>query len=542
MKKLVYDAVIVGGGHHGTIIAPYLAKAGLSVGVFEKNERLGGGCVTDEGPAKGYKMAFCAQYTRFYAHPAYKHFKLYEEGLSYALPETGAGVVFDDGSSFITYPAMVLRDLKEVKYEYSEVNVQKTYEQIKQFSKDDADTYRYLTEKFIEKWGKVFSEDRYSLPTKDGRTPLETLLRDPHSGLDPDLQYMTSRQMAYYWFESAELRMFFLRGMLTSIGAAPDDAPGLDGMMGALSVIFSWSPPSVTIGGSGAVTEALVSAGKKLGVEYFVNTAVKEIIVKEGRAVGVKLWDGTEVEVKKLVVCDIGLPQLIRELLPKDIISKPIDRRLKSLVFNRNNILTGAVAVNELPRYTAEQANPDISKVFRLYLMPRDAFYIENRYWHELQLMGLPSRVCPLLTADSIWDPSRAPEGKHVIWFEEFTVPVSHLSRKEWSQLKERFVEERLLPEWQIYAPNMTKDNIIASRVNTPVEVLETHPDMIDGCFAAGAMIFSQMGWLRGIPGWRIRTPISNLYLCSQSMPGGQGIARGSSYRCWLAIKEDLGL
>ena len=43
MADKSYDAVIIGGGHHGTIIAPYLAKAGLSVGVFERLDHLGGG-------------------------------------------------------------------------------------------------------------------------------------------------------------------------------------------------------------------------------------------------------------------------------------------------------------------------------------------------------------------------------------------------------------------------------------------------------------------------------------------------------------------
>jgi glycine/D-amino acid oxidase-like deaminating enzyme len=36
MADKAYDAVVIGGGHHGTIIAPYLAKAGMKVGVFER--------------------------------------------------------------------------------------------------------------------------------------------------------------------------------------------------------------------------------------------------------------------------------------------------------------------------------------------------------------------------------------------------------------------------------------------------------------------------------------------------------------------------
>ncbi|MGZ3607261.1 MAG: NAD(P)-binding protein, partial [Syntrophales bacterium] len=42
MSDKVYDAVVIGGGHHATIIAPYLAKAGLKVAVFELLDHLGG--------------------------------------------------------------------------------------------------------------------------------------------------------------------------------------------------------------------------------------------------------------------------------------------------------------------------------------------------------------------------------------------------------------------------------------------------------------------------------------------------------------------
>jgi len=545
MADRSYDAVIIGGGHHATILAPYLAKAGMSIGVFEKNDRLGGGCVTEDGPTAGFRMAFCAQYTRFYAHPAFRDFNLYDEGLRYVAPETGAGIVFDDGSSIVTYPAWVLKDPRTGESEFVEKNVKKTYDQIAQVSKADAETYIELTEKFKEKWGRTFSRDRYSLLPSSGRGALDELLSDPESGLDRELQYMTVKQLAHYFFESSEIRMFFYRGMLTSIGCCPDDVPGIEGLIGALSVIFSWSPPSIAIGGSQAVTDALVSAGKKLGVEYFVNSGVKKIIVRDGKAREILLENGSEIEAKKLVIADIGLLQLINNLLGeecKEYVTPYVRRRLRAIDHDRNQILTGAVAVHELPNYIASQSNPDVNRTFRLYLCPNDLDYIQDKYWHEIRLMGYPSRLALLTTADSIWDRTRAPEGKHVIWFEEFTVPVRFLPYKEWRTIRERFVEDHLLPEWEKYAPNMKKDNVIASRVNTPVEDAETHPDMIGGCFANSSMIFSQMGWFRGIPGWRLRTPIKNLYICSQDMPGGMGIARGSSYRCYLTIAKDLGL
>ena len=228
MSDKVYDAIIIGGGHHGTIIAPYLAKAGLKVGVFERLDHLGGGAHTMEGPAPGLKEDFCAHCTRFYAHPAYHDFNLYDEGLHYVTPDTGVGIIFDDGSSMVGYPAAVLTDPKTGKVEYSEENVKKTYDQIAQFSKTDAETYLDLTDKYINKWGPAFSRMRYSMPTPWGQKgALEELFDDPKSGLEPMMQFMTIKQLARYFFESPELRILFIRGAPSTAHNEIDDVPGI---------------------------------------------------------------------------------------------------------------------------------------------------------------------------------------------------------------------------------------------------------------------------------------------------------------------------
>lgn len=44
-----YDLVVVGGGHRTIILEPYLAKAWMTIGLFERNDRFGGDCITDDG-------------------------------------------------------------------------------------------------------------------------------------------------------------------------------------------------------------------------------------------------------------------------------------------------------------------------------------------------------------------------------------------------------------------------------------------------------------------------------------------------------------
>jgi len=105
MAETNYDAVVIGGGHHGTIVACYLGKAGLKVAVLERHTAFGGGAISEEGPAPGFRQNPCAHFTRFYGHPAYEDFKLRDEGLQYVFPEQNEGMIFDDGSSFIGYSA-----------------------------------------------------------------------------------------------------------------------------------------------------------------------------------------------------------------------------------------------------------------------------------------------------------------------------------------------------------------------------------------------------------------------------------------------------
>ena len=541
MADKSYDAIVIGGGHHGTIIAPYLAKSGMSVGVFELLDHLGGGAVTEDGPAPGFRMNFCANWTRFYGHPAYKEFNLRDEGLEYMFPETNEAIVFDDGKSYVSYAAFSVVNSQTGETKYNEENVKKTYNQIAQFSKADAETYLELTEIYKEKWRPAFHRYRYSLPKPWGTAdPMDELLADPASRLDPAMQFMTCKQLSHYFFESPEMRILANRGFMTSFGIFPDDVPGVSAIIANMHLAMGWEPAAVLKGGTQGITDALVSAGKKLGVEYFVNSEVKKIFVENGKATGIKLADGTEIEAKKLVVGDVGTYQMFARLLDDAHINKEMKRRLDATLFDRGHVYWGTLALHELPQYKAAKDNPDINATPRTYWAPNDLAFMENQYVPELFLMGLGSKFFCLTSPDTIWDNTRAPEGKHTVLFEEYTCPNYLFSRKEWRQLADEFMDS-LMDQWSKYAPNMTKDNIIGSRVITPVELEDTHPDMKYGSWCEGSMAGAQSGRFRGAPGG-FRTFIDNLYMCSSAMNGGGGIGRGSSYNCFKLIAEDLGL
>ena len=541
MADKVFDAVIIGGGHHGTIIAPYLAKAGMKVGVFERLDHLGGGAVTEDLPAPGFRGNFCAHFTRFCGHPAYKDFNLIDEGLEYVFPDTNEAIIFDDETAYLSYAAFPVVNPKTGETRFSEKNLKKTYDQISRFSKADAEAYLNLTEKYREKWRPAFAKHRYSVPTPWGvPDPLEELLTDPKSGLDPSMQFMTCKQFAHYFFESPELRILTMRGFLTSGGNYPDDVPGIAMMIAILYLVLGWETAAIAKGGTQAITDSLVSAGKKLGAEYFINSEVAKIIIENGKAKGIRLMDGTEVEAKQLVVSDNASPQLFLRLIGEEYLTNEMKRRVDTYFFDRAQLFWGTIGVHELPQYKVAKFNPDVNATPRTYWAPKDLAFMEDKYMHEIFLVGLPSKFFCLTAPDSIWDPTRVPEGKHSLHVEEFTCPARFFSRKEWHQMVDQFIDV-LFEQWAKYAPNMTKDNLITHRITTPVDIQDTHLDMREGGWSAGNQGGSQSGRFRGMPGG-YRTFIKNLYMCSSGVPGGAGIGRGSSYNCYQVIAEDLGL
>jgi phytoene dehydrogenase-like protein len=110
MADMSFDAVVVGGGHHATIIANYLQNAGLETGVFERLQEVGGGACGDELPAPAFLQNPCAHFTRMFGNPAYHDFNLRKFGLHYVFPEGNEAMVFPDESCFVGYTAFPVVD------------------------------------------------------------------------------------------------------------------------------------------------------------------------------------------------------------------------------------------------------------------------------------------------------------------------------------------------------------------------------------------------------------------------------------------------
>jgi phytoene dehydrogenase-like protein len=309
-----------------------------------------------------------------------------------------------------------------------------------------------------------------------------------------------------------------------------------------LALVLSWESASIVYGGTHSITHALQRAFSNLGGQFFVSQEVERAIIENGRAVGIVLTDGTEVRASKFVVSDLGVPQTCRRLIGEEYFTESAFRRTKKIDYDRAQIWWGNIAMHELPDYTARAQYPDLGMQPRLYMGPKDVDYMSYKYQAEIWLHGWPSDFVMLAAPDSIYDPTRAPDGKHTILVEEFAPPYRFYSDADWRRMKKDVVGE-FLKHWQKYAPNMTWDNVIDAHITTPWDVINRNIDMDQGGWVNGAMTVNQADRFRPTPELsNYRTPVKDLYICSSNLHSGGGIGRGSSYCAYKVIAEEHGL
>src|SRR4051795_1363406 len=95
-----WDAVVVGGGHNGLTAAAYLARAGQSVLVLERRERLGGACTLERPFGEGYQVSPCAYVVGLLDELVIKELNLRARGFECYVADPNLWVPFEDGTSF----------------------------------------------------------------------------------------------------------------------------------------------------------------------------------------------------------------------------------------------------------------------------------------------------------------------------------------------------------------------------------------------------------------------------------------------------------
>jgi len=286
MDEPHYDVVVAGAGHNSLITAAYLAYAGLSVGVVEAMDEVGGNVITEE-LFPGFHFDTCGSaHSQIQSNPviARNELALFEHGLEYIYPELKAICLFEGGESIA----------------FSK-DVDATVEQIAAYSATDADAYRKLLAE-IRGMAEFFQVDAQS---PGGVDPTS---QDPQALRLSRFLAMSAYDIVMGRFENPVVQASLL--YKSSLTIYPVHYPGsartlLTGIIGNHG--GAWATPK---GGSGSLTKALRHCLESLGAQFHLGTQVESLVIEDGRCVGIRSVDGRTFYGDKAVVSTVHIRHL----------------------------------------------------------------------------------------------------------------------------------------------------------------------------------------------------------------------------------------
>src|SRR5947209_13094994 len=266
------DAVVVGAGHNGLVAAAYLARAGLSVEVFERREIVGGACVTEE-LWPGVRASPGAYTLSLLRARIIDELDLAAHGLQVFPHDPYLFAPLPDGRKVVTWsdPARTREQLAA------------------DWSQADADGYA----EFSARWGAAAERARPLMLEPPSR---ERWLDAVGEGiLDGPIAYEVAV------IPSDEVRVpFALQGCIGTLAGPYDPGTAWVGFYHDLGEAVPGRPGAwgFARGGMGAVTAALRSAAEAAGAVVHTDTPVAAIRVHDGRAKGVAFADGRELDAR----------------------------------------------------------------------------------------------------------------------------------------------------------------------------------------------------------------------------------------------------
>ena len=544
MADASFDALIIGGGKEGLVLGCYLGLNGMSVGIFEQGNELGGAACTGPVPAAGFLGNPHAEISAFWMSPAYYDFNLGDKGLEFIFPEVMMSKIFPNGKCITVYRALEW-DKETGSVVPNMETVMKNVAEMERISPADAARTTKALEKKLFNWMFMHGQVMFNPPPLPGEMDyIQVLLNDPEGGIDPRYPYMMEYEVVRDLYESPEMRSFALQWQLFN-GIAPEDvAPPLQALLPMAS--FAGLQAFATVkGGMHNVAHALQRAFSEQGGKFFVGADVDQIIVENGKARGIKLTDGTEVEAKKIVVETAAVKQMMERHLRDFEIDPEIRRKVSLILYDRSQLFWGHICIHEQPQYNATAWNPDCGKARWVFLGDDDVEYMYRHYgyqMHNLRPGRWPEKT--YMSELPMQDPSYAPPGKYVpLVAEGHPPPASDMTEREWSQVRKE-VGERFIKEWQRYAPNMTWDNVIEVNIPTSLDIANKNPNWTDGCMYTINQGPSQWSNFRPIPEFsQYQVPgIDNLWLASGAQHcGGSGTLGFSAYNCYKRMADPFG-
>lgn len=488
--------LVLGGGHNGLTAAALLAKRGQSVTLIDSNDTLGGLAAPEEFHP-GYFSAGVLHDTRSVWQPVIDELLLAEHALQrrdaqpdvLALGAPGDGVVIRGSASSAGNDGSANGEAGRI----------------------DA-LRRYLTEirPAIESFFRAPPLD-VTNPASAG--PLELLkrglpLRRLGSARMQELMRLPPMCVADWLSERLESNVvraaLSLPSMIGSVTGVR--APGSNANFLVAEVMADGD----ILGGGQALTKALVGAAERAGVQLRTGAAVTQIRCADGRAVGIQLASGEDLDADA-IVCDLHPRRVFLDLVPLGAIEQRLEDHVRHyrsrgttahVLLAVNGAIRFAAAADEAIEYARIAATPDdVERAFDAvkYRRPSDAPVLD-------------------VYVPTVSDASLAPGGASVVSILVHCAPYE--IDGGWSDAVRAQLLARVIDTLGQHVPDIA-GRVVASRLMTPVDIEERY-GAVGGHLLFGEHALDQL-LVRPVPECsRYETPLRGLYLCgSASHPGG---------------------
>jgi phytoene dehydrogenase-like protein len=336
------------------------------------------------------------------------------------------------------------------------------------------------------------------------------------------------------WFETAALKGTKSASGIIGTMLGPR-SPGtayvlLHHYMGELDGVFrAWG---FAKGGNGSVSAAIASAARAAGAEIRVSAPVAKVRMRRGRADGVVLEDGTELDAK-VVISGVDPHRTFLGLVGEEHLDGEFARSIRRFKMRGSSGKVN-LALDGLPDFTCLPGNgPHLSG--DITIAP-SIDYLERAY-DDAKYGAFSRQPFMDIVIPSLTDPTVAPPGRHVMSIFVQYAPY-HLKEgpADWENQREAF-GDAVIDTLSEYAPNL-KSRILHRQVLSPWD-LEQIYGLTEGNIFHGELSLEQLAFLRPAAGWsRYRTPVERLWMCASGTHPGGGIMGAPGALCARALLE----
>lgn len=510
-----HDAVIVGSGINALVAAATLARAGWSVAVCERADRPGGAIFTSDEVFPGYTVELMSSWhPLFVGGPAYAALgdELSRRGLTYLNTTRPTGVSCADGAAVLSTDEAA------------------TTAELKRLGDDEA-------------WGAVMADFGGKADLAFGL--LGTDFWRPGS---LKLGWTAARRLGPRglvaigaellepsgpWLErtfGSPLTRSLLGPWALHNGLGPDDTSSAF-ITKVIAAALAMGGMPVPQGGGRSLVDALVGIVTDAGGTVLTDAEVVRVEVSDGRATGVLLADGRRIAAHRAVLASVPPRALYEDLLGEDA---PEDRRQAVAAFRHGRAAMQIhLALSEPPRWAHDQL-ADVALVHVLDDLDSMSESV-NAAWRGL----LPARPTIAVGQPATVDPSRAPEGKGLLWLQLQELPRSvkgdlageiDCGDGTWTPRLRDAYAERVL---QRLAPHITNLSTAVTdrKVLGPAELEQLNCNLVGGDPYGGDCRIDQYATWRPLStATGHNTGVAGLWHIGASTHPGPGLGGGSGF------------